>query len=315
MRIVLSSIFFLLSIAVYAQELPVTQLYLHNLYYLNPACAGQDYCTKFYLTDRHQWLGIPQAPSTQVLGIEHSILPNPYKASRKYGLTLDIISDRNGAVKQSGGQAGYSFHTRLNKKKNLFLSFGLRIALLQHSINESNANVENDPVLGAGESALLPDASAGMFIYHPKFYAGFSAARLLPSVKHFYERNTSAFLPGNFHFLVGYKFLSAAREFSLNPSILLKMDQQLNRQIDLNTIAGFGSFFQAGISYRQSIDNIPGNNTGMQFLVRALINRIQVTYIAEINLNQTQSSHFGSHELGLIYKICYREKLECPTFE
>jgi type IX secretion system PorP/SprF family membrane protein len=302
-------------ISLYSQEQPFSQLYLHHLPFLNPACTGQDYCTKFYLTDRHQWLGIAQAPNTQVIGIEHTILPNPYKASRKFGLSLEFRSDRNGAVKRSGGQAGYAFHTRLNKKKELFLSFGLNFSLMQHSINEGDANVEGDPVLGAGENAWLPDAAAGVYIYSPKFNAGFSATRLLPAEKNFYENSSSAFIPGNFFLFAGYNIRPRTGTFSLNPLLVFKLNQQMQRQIDLNLLATIGPSFQTGVSYRQDIDNLPGNNTGLQFLFRTSVKSLQITYVAEVSLNQTQSSHFGSHELGLIYKICYREKPQCPAFE
>lgn len=308
-------LFLFLVTGLYSQERPFSQLYLHNLSFINPACSGQDHCTKFYLTDRHQWLGIAQAPNSQDLGIEHTLLPNPYKASRKFGLSLEFRSDRNGAVKQSGGQAGYAFHTRLNKKKELFLSLGLNFSLMQHSIKESDANIEGDPVLGAGESALLPDAAAGVYIYSPKFNAGFSVARLLPGEQNFYENSSAAFVPGNYYLFAGYKYQPKSGSFSLNPLVVFKLNQQMRRQIDLNLLAGFGSAVQTGISYRQNIDNLPGRNTGLQCLFRTSVKSLQITYVAEINLNQTQSSHFGSHELGLIYKICYREKPQCPAFE
>lgn len=308
-------LFLLLVTSLYSQERPFSQLYLHNLSFINPACSGQDYCTKFYLTDRHQWLGIAQAPNTQVLGIEHTLLPNPYKASRKFGLSLEFRSDRNGAVKQSGGQAGYAFHTRLNKKKELFMSLGLNFSLMQHSIKESDANVESDPVLGAGESALLPDAAAGIYIYSPKFNAGFSATHLLPAEKNFYESSSTAFIPGNFYLFAGCNFQPRNSAVSLNPLVVFKLNQQMRRQVDLNLLATLGPSFQTGISYRQNIDNLPGKNTGLQFLFRTSVKSLQITYLAEVSLNQTQNSHFGSHELGLIYKICYRERPQCPAFE
>ncbi|NJK94912.1 MAG: PorP/SprF family type IX secretion system membrane protein [Bacteroidetes bacterium] len=296
------------------QEQPVSRKYLHNLSYINPACVGQNYCTDFFVTDRHQWLGIDQAPATQVLGVEHAILPNPYKASRKFGLSLEFISDNNGAVRQTGGQAGYAFHTRLNKKKDIFMSLGLKFSMMQHSIQANEANV-TDPILGAGESALLADASTGIYFYSPKFYAGFSMMGLLPSTKQFYENKTTSFLPGNFYLFAGYYIIPKTVNVKFNPSFVIKMNQKLYRQIDFNLIADFGTQFQAGMSYRQNIDRFPGMNTELQFLAGTRVKIFHVTYVFGLNLNSTGGGHWGSHELGLNYRICYREKPQCPALE
>lgn len=297
-----------------AQELPVAQQYLHNLSYINPACIGREDCTNFYLTDRHQWVGIAKAPSTQVIGVEHTIVPNPYERNIKYGLGLQFLSDRNGAVHQNGGQVSYAFHARLNKNRNLFMSLGISASLIQHSVVESESNIGSDPAIGAGVSALLPDLSSGIYIYGPKFYTGFSILRMLPSTRVFYYLSDQVVLPGNYYFLAGYKIIPHTGSVMFNPMMVLKLDSHSHRQIDLNLIADFNHQFQAGISYRRNLDVLPGQSTGMQFLFTTFIKKFQLNYIAEISLNSTQTSHFGSHELGVIYRVCRHEKL-CPAFD
>lgn len=297
-----------------AQELPVAQQYLQNLSYVNPACIGREYCTFLYATDRHQWLGVSKAPATQVLGVEHTFYSNPYHASRKIGLALQLISDRNGSVHQTGGQAGYAFHARLNKEKEMFLSLGISASLLQHSIRESESNVVNDPALGAGESALLPDVSTGVFVYSTRFYAGFSILRLLPFTRSFYSYNNSGLIPGNYYLMTGYKIFTRSKSTIFTPSVVFKFDNQMSKQIDVNLILDIGNQYRFGISYRQALVGIPGQSTGVQFLFTTFYKSFQFNYVAEVSLNGTQSSHYGSHEIGVIYRICYREKPQCPAF-
>lgn len=296
------------------QELPVAQQYMQNLSYLNPACIGREYCTFFYGTDRHQWLGVVQAPSTQVLGVEHTFFANPYMAKRKIGLALQFISDRNGSVRQTGGQAGYAYHVRLNKKKELFLSLGLSASLLQHSIRESESNV-TDQILGAGESTLAPDVSTGVFIYSPKFYAGFSVLRMLPYARQFYYWENQSFIPGNYYLQAGYTIMTRSKEVAFIPSAVFKFDNRMSKQIDFNLITHFNNRYKAGISYRYALANIPGQSTALHFLIATYYKSFQFNYIAELSLNGTQAHHYGSHEFGVIYRICYREKPQCPAFE
>jgi type IX secretion system PorP/SprF family membrane protein len=298
-----------------AQELPVAQQYMQNLSYINPACIGREYCTFFYGTDRHQWLGIPQAPATQVFGAEHTFFSNPYQASRKIGLALQFISDRNGSVHQTGGQAGYAYHVRLNKKKDLFLSLGLSASLLQHSIREGESNVTNDQALGAGENTLAPDVSTGVFVYSPKFYAGFSVLRMLPYSRQFYYWENQSFIPGNYYLHAGYTIMTRSKGIAFIPSAVFKFDNQMSKQIDFNLITHFSNRYKAGVSYRYALANIPGQSTAIQFLISTYYKSFQFNYIADLSLNSTQAHHYGSHEFGVIYRMCYREKPQCPAFE
>lgn len=315
MRLLLLISFALYStIIINAQELPVSQLYLHNLSLLNPACIGREYCTSIYAIDRHQWLGIPQAPSTQVVGIEHVFFSNPYQATKKNGIELQIIKDRNGSIHQTGGQAGYAFHVRLNKKKDLMLSLGLAVSLMQHSIREAESNIGPDPILGAGETQLLPDAMTGVQIYSPRYFAGFAVAQLLPSAKSFYKPTITNHFPGNYFLEGGIHITPRSAIYTLTPVIVFKFNQQFQKQIDFTMISDFHPW-QFGVSYRRNLDLLPGQTTGLQFLLGTAYKRLLLNYVAEVSLNSTQFSHFGSHEFSITYRICYREKPQCPAFE
>jgi hypothetical protein len=121
--------------------------------------------------------------------------------------------------------------------------------------------------------------------------------------------------PGNYYLLVGYKFIPRSGTIALNPSLVFKFDNQLSKQIDFNVIADVNHQYQLGVSYRHALTQLPGQTTGLQFLFSTFFKRFQFNYVAEVSLNNTQASHFGSHELALIYRICYREKPQCPAFE
>ena len=83
---------------------------------------------------------------------------------------------------------------------------------------------EDDDIITNGvQSTLIPDAGFGLYLYHEKYYFGFSAPQLLNNKINFFEdgRNPTGTLPSHFFATAGYN-LQLNEDFTLQPSVFVK---------------------------------------------------------------------------------------------
>ena len=61
---------------VHAQQVPATDLYFNNLFFVNPAKAGDAPSTQLALFNRRQWTGIEGAPVTSCVSVDMPVKNN-----------------------------------------------------------------------------------------------------------------------------------------------------------------------------------------------------------------------------------------------
>ncbi|MFM8912596.1 MAG: PorP/SprF family type IX secretion system membrane protein [Flammeovirgaceae bacterium] len=123
-----------------AQQQPHFSQYMFSGLVINPAYAGADEVLSATFINRHQWLGIEGAPTTQTLAL-HALTKR-----KKVGLGLLISHDRIGVHKNTTAQLSYAYHVRLSS--NHTLSFGLQAGLVQLIADYASlANTTPDPKL------------------------------------------------------------------------------------------------------------------------------------------------------------------------
>jgi len=178
------------------------------------------------LIDRHQWFGFADAPKTQTLIAESTLTDG----ARAHGLGLHLYNDINGAQKQLGGNFGYSFHFYLNRRKTLKIGLGLSGSVYQLALDERDFSNIPDPIINRNITREFNlDASTGVYIYHDKFFAGFSAVQLCTFIFRPSVYNTRTFYI--------YTGLNAGRPDQIHlfrPSILYGINEKGNMHIDLN---------------------------------------------------------------------------------
>ncbi|PIZ06315.1 MAG: hypothetical protein COY57_02650, partial [Flavobacteriales bacterium CG_4_10_14_0_8_um_filter_32_5] len=153
-----------------------------NDFLINPAIAGVNNYFEGKSGHRYQWEGITDAPRTYTLSVN-----GPTK-NEKMGLGGYLFTDVVGPTRRTGFNLAYSYHVKLND--NLKLAFGLSAGLLQFTIDGSKITLrdEGDAIITNGvQSVLIPDAGFGTYLYHKKFYLGFSAPQLLNSKVKFFD--------------------------------------------------------------------------------------------------------------------------------
>lgn len=211
--------FLLLAVGtVFSQQLPHFSQYYLNDYLINPAIAGVRPYFEGKSAHRYQWEGITDAPRTYTLSIN-----GPTK-NQKMGLGGYVFTDNVGPTRRTGFNMSYAYHIRINDKVKL--SMGLSAGLIQFMIDGSKITLREsgDEIITNGvQSILLPDAGFGLYLYHEKYYVGFSAPQLLNSRVNFFKngKNPEGTLPSHFFVNAGYKY-QMSEKFMLEPSIFVK---------------------------------------------------------------------------------------------
>ncbi len=292
-----------------AQELPVYQQYLLNPNLINPALTGYTGCTSFLLTDRHQWIGIQGAPSTQMIGLQTVYASNPNKM---HGAGINLYHDHNGAFRKGGGDILYSYHFIVNNRKKIKLGLGLSVSVFQNSINESDFTDVYDPVISGNViRELVPDAGAGIFVYSPGFYAGLSGIRLLALPLTIQETER------HFYLNSGIKLGKLHPAVEFEPSFLLKVTESFKRQIDINIKATFYEKYWYTLSYRNNITTFPLQSISLMSVIGLALENFTFAYVFDLGLTKIQLHNYGSHEFMIKYNICRSDinDLNCPTYK
>jgi type IX secretion system PorP/SprF family membrane protein len=159
----ITGILFAAQLAFAQSDFDMSQRQLNESLY-NPAATGTDFSTTVYSHMRAQWVNMPGAPTTEVVGVNHYI----------YGLNtavgLSITGDQIGFTNTYSARLAFAYYIPLFSSSAL--SFGLSAGLLSRNQNASGALVDDltDGELHFGNiSEAVPDFDFGFeFMSKPK---------------------------------------------------------------------------------------------------------------------------------------------------
>lgn len=297
--------FFIIALAeiLPAQQVPLYSQYMMNGFLLNPAVAGSEGYTVLNITAREQWLGLKDAPRTHAVSAQTRILKNSYisrnssirkrqrMASRsgKVGLGGYVFNDRNGPISRTGMQLSYAYHIRMQKSQ---LSFGLSGIAYQFAVDDSKIRLEeqgDELYMNAAKSVFIPDASAGVYFTNPVFYVGFSVSQLFESSLILGESKRYAeYKMKRYYFLTAGYDLRINDLFVIEPSVLLKANEDMTWQADFNSKFIFQDEYWAGVSYR--------TGGAMIFMGGVKVDKFVFGYAFDYTLSSIMKRTYGSHE-------------------
>lgn len=318
MRLALTVLLIGLCHLVTGQELPVYNEYHLNKSLINPAIIGSEACTWFKATDRHQWLGIAGAPQIQTVSVETSITNKKTRLEldkRTHGLGAYLYREKNGAYQNLGGQVSYAFHFYINRLHGIKLGMGISFQFLQSSLNEGGFQGEpntpiTDPIVGGGSTSVItPNAGTGVFLYNARFYAGLSAANLLPFYK---PLNGSA--SRNYFLIAGFLSGSEKNTVRFLPSVVIKTNEHLDKQIDLNAKLLMNDSWWLGLSYRHNMDNMPGMPVSIIPMIGLNRGNWGFAYSLDLTPSSIQRYNYGTHEFMISYRFC-KDGFRCPVYQ
>ncbi len=310
----ISTIFMvLLSLSAFAQQDAGFSMYFFNPLYFNPGYAGSREAFSGTLVDRNQWIGMSGAPTSQSLTL-HSALRNV-----RLGLGLEIYNDQAGPMRNTGINLTYAYHLPINEITKL--SFGITGMLNNLSIGWSSINIDNrnDPsFMNNAATSWVGDASAGMYLYKPRFYLGFSVNHLLQSRF------------GTTH-AAGADLAMFYRQYYLTSGVVLPINEKtdfrasflgkyVNAAPAVGEIDGTFIFLQrlfVGAGFRTDKRvNIQGSDNMLIGIVEfEMTSFLRIGYSYDYYLNQTGTYNSGTHEFMLGWDISSaKTKLSSPRF-
>lgn len=294
----------------HAQQLPLFSQYLFNGFLINPAYAGLNGYSTVNLTAREQWVGLDNAPTTHIVSFQTRILKQSFirrsaaarrKLMRKnttgrVGVGGYIYNDRVGLINRTGAQGTYAYHIKLDKGTNI--SFAISGCIYQFAINRQKIEADfkyDDPLLNSSAlNTWIPDFSVGAVYSSPTYYGGISANQLLQAYIKFGGKIDNTYrLYRQYNITGGYRY-EIDRDLAIEPSILVKVTNQLVAQADITTRVYYNEYW-GGLSYRT------GGAAIAMFGVQ--VNKMLFGYAFDYNFNSLQKQTYGSHEFMIAYKF------------
>ena len=302
----------------FAQQLPLYSQYLYNKFLINPAHAGSDGYTSYSMTAREQWIGYSGAPRTYSLSWQTRLLKRGYKLKQNIfnrtvyrpktegnvGFGAYIFSDKNGLIQRTGFQGTYAFHMWLHDYTQL--SLGLSITGYHFIINATEVSFDdpNEPWLNDNlrRGVFVPDADFGIYLVDPKYDIGLSAQQLFGSAAKIGESAYSNFKMFRHYYLFGSYYFKVKVKTELQPSLLVKMSDQLRPQADIGFNYIYDQSYWIGFAYRTGGAII----TNLRFKVslsQVKMITLHCGYAFDYTLNMIQKATYGTHEVTLAVKF------------
>ena len=178
--LILIFIFIMITKSLSAQQLPLFSVYRNQGQVLNPAAISDDYLINEMnlsanITYRKQWLGLKEAPTTQIASFEY-ILPN----STNIITGGHIVNDKTGKLGQTGIYGRFAYTINMGHRSKQALVVGLGAGLVQYRANLAEIEFAESEDFGLlNDNTIFPDFSIGAFYYQKdKLYAGISVPQI-----------------------------------------------------------------------------------------------------------------------------------------
>ncbi|MBS1556020.1 MAG: type IX secretion system membrane protein PorP/SprF [Bacteroidetes bacterium] len=276
-----------------AQQKPQFTQYMFNGLVINPAYAGADEALSLTLIDRHQWVGVENAPTTQTLAA-HTLV-----RKKKVGVGLSVINDKIGVYQNINALGSFAYHIQTGKDS--YLSMGL-----QAGFNNNRANYlslqgnSNDPNLASSINETYFDFGFGIYFRSPRFHMGLSSPQFVP--KQIVVDQSANLKIGDTHYFLFSKYrIPLSHNWDLEPSTLVKYVPALPLSYDVNLNLIYRRILTTGFSYR--------GNESVDFLLRAQVSpQLQFGYAYDYPIGPTTKLGSGSHELMVNYVFKYIRK-------
>jgi type IX secretion system PorP/SprF family membrane protein len=238
---------FISSAGLYSQQVPHFTQYIFNSFIINPAIAGTHNYYQIRSDTRVQYVGIPDHPLTSTLSVY-----GPHK-EMDMGWGGFVYTDNTGPTSRTGFSGSYAYNIALNE--TMRLSGGISLGFMQYKIDMSRikfARDGNSAVEMGNYSKLVPDASIGLYLYSYNYHVGIATNQLLNSTVDVLESDTTKGinrLKSHFFLSGGYRY-NIDKDWTLDPTIMLKAMYPVPLQMDLTVKGIYKGMVWGGLSYR-----------------------------------------------------------------
>ncbi len=274
----------------FGQQQPVSSQYLLNKYFINPAVAGDKADLQIAAMYKKLWAGFEGAPSMQFLTGHMTVASN-------MGVGAQIFNMSSGPLARTGFTGTYAYHVPLNGNGDR-LAFGLSGTIYQYRIDRANLNLEeegDEAVTTGSDRMVVPDASFGTYYYTDRYYVGLSVSQLFSRKIDLLKNSAYEQRQVRHYYLLGGYNIDVNSDFSIEPSLLMKLIEAGVLQADINVLARYQDTFWGGLSFRPT--------SALAILLGYRSDMVSVGYSYDINLTAIGKQSYGSHEILLMLRL------------
>jgi len=289
-RLILSYLFAVSCMAIFAQQDPLITHIFFNKAYQNPAFAGQQGEVCANLINRQQWVGLDGAPQTTMFSLNAPVR----LFGTNSGIGIQISDDRLGFEKNFTGNIQYAYILDLPSGN---LSFGIQLGVLNKAFEGAWQTPEVDAandfaIPQSGDQDMVFDMGLGIVYALDNLYLGFSATHLTqPDFK--FSASQIPYVKRHYYLMTGYKFSLSNSPFEFTPNLIIQYDGG-SPQIIMNVNMLYNKKLWGGVTYR-TLDALD-LNIGLE-----LFNGIKIGYAYGLNLSKLIKTNGGSHEIMIGY--------------
>jgi len=276
---------------------------------MNPAAAGIDkHCLSFGAYYQNQWLGMDEAPTTQMLNFQGSV-------KQHLGLGTYVYNDRNGNVSQFGLHQALSYELLLKKSRRqlVTLSFGLGIVVEQAKIDEGDFNTTSgvlDPAINGGiSSGWGVNANSGVLLKYNDYQFSVSLNNMMDQVNPLYLHTDEPDLVMDYQVHASSLYKVVDRDVYLEPMIMYRQNENDDKRLDLTIKGTFPTpkpdyALWGMIMYRRNVDHNLGKSLGLGTTVGVNYKQLSVGMEIQLGLTGAQVEYGSSYRLVTRYVIC-----------
>jgi type IX secretion system PorP/SprF family membrane protein len=281
------------SLTLFAQQTPQSNVYGYNKYSINPAFVGSSNCTEINFSHLNQWVKIDGAPLTSLVSVNSRI-------GKSFGLGGQILIDKIGMLQQISGLGTVSYGLNFGDHN---IRLGVSVGYNQYRVNPSSAIAfdNQDPIVNGGlQSAGALNTEIGLAYVWKNLELAIASKQLLQTYSNFGYNNLQGYgLRRHISGLVGYR-IGINDKWSVKPSVWAKGTNN-GYQFDINADVNYKDLFYGGLGYRTNVGMIARVGMNIQKL-------FFIGYAYETPMSNIASYSAGSHEIIIGLRLCKKVK-------
>ncbi len=293
------------------QDAQFTQFMFNKLTF-NPGYAGSTIAPRLSAIHRQQWVGLEGAPVTSAINFNTTL------AKQRVGMGLTFIHDQIGPTRDWTAQMAYAYKIPLDEGT---LSVGLQGVLRQYRVVWNDARLthqQDNAVMMAESSKILPNAGLGLYYEAPTFYVGVSMPHILENKLDLLEDFASTDITSlaNRHiFGMAGVLIDVADDIKIKPALMVKYVKNAPIDADLNLTAILKNDFWVGLSYRFGGSKVEGIGESIDAYIQyQLTNTLRVGMAYDFTLSELRSQNSGTYEFFVTYDLRKTGRISNPRF-
>ncbi len=289
-------VLFCINLHVIGQTDPQFSQYMFNPLVINPGYAGSSGHINAVAINRSQWVGMPGAPRTTVVGGDMSI----NLLGNQGGVGFLILNDEIGFFRNVNIQASLSNRFEVgdgNLGVGMFLGFINQVLdgtkLVSNPEGGGSYHQSTDNIVpGAEVNGTAFDTGLGAYFKNNRFQGGISVLHLFQPKPNF-NGELDVYIPRTVFITGGYNYGLWEYPLVFKPSFLLKGVGNL-WQLDININAVYRDKFWGGLSYR--LQDAIVVMSGIE-----MASGLKIGYSYDITTSKISKVTGGSHEIMVGY--------------